>query len=104
MTYVIEVPLKDGGHLLAQVNEADLPPGIEQAARPGEIALKVKDSVESALSQVLPAIKSVGNKIQELAADEMTIEFGLTLGAEVGAIVTKGTAEAHFNVTLTWRR
>jgi hypothetical protein len=39
-----------------------------------------------------------------MAADEVAVEFGIVLGAETGAVIAKGTAEVHFNVTLTWKR
>ena len=32
----------------------------------------------------------------------MTVEFGLTLTAETGVMVAKGSAEVHFTVTLAW--
>ncbi len=32
------------------------------------------------------------------------MEFGLTLGAETGVVVAKGTSEMHFGVTLAWKR
>jgi len=32
------------------------------------------------------------------------VEFGLTLGAETGVVVAKGTSEMHFAVTLGWKR
>jgi hypothetical protein len=32
------------------------------------------------------------------------VEFGLTLGAETGVVVAKGTSEMHFAVTLDWKQ
>jgi hypothetical protein len=34
----------------------------------------------------------------------VSLEFGLTLDVETGVVVTKGTSEMHFTVTLTWKR
>jgi hypothetical protein len=34
----------------------------------------------------------------------MTVEFGLTLTAETGVVVAKGSAEVHFTVTLAWSK
>jgi Trypsin-co-occurring domain 1 len=38
-----------------------------------------------------------------LAPDEVTVEFGLVLGAESGVVVAKGHGEVHFTVTLAWK-
>ena len=104
MAYVIEIPVEDGGRLFAQVTDDDLPDGLELAARPGEIAARAAESVEDALKQITPAIRSVTRNVRELTADEVTIEFGIIFGVEAGVIVAKGSAEAHFAVTLTWKR
>lgn len=36
--------------------------------------------------------------------DEVTIEFGVELSAEVGAVIARTAATAHLQVTLAWRR
>jgi len=33
----------------------------------------------------------------------VSVEFGLTLGAETGVVIAKGTSELHFAVTLAWK-
>jgi hypothetical protein len=104
MTYVIEIPIEGGGLLLAQVGEDDLPDGLELAARRGEIVARARESVEEALDEVMPAIRSVASRVRQLAADEVTVEFGVVFGIEAGAIVAKGSAESHFTVTLCWNR
>lgn len=39
-----------------------------------------------------------------MAPDEVTVEFGIKLGAETGIVVAKGSTEVHFTVTLCWKR
>jgi len=39
-----------------------------------------------------------------MSADEAEVEFGIVLGAEIGAVIAKGTAEVHFTVTLSWKQ
>jgi len=104
MAYVMEVPVTGGGQLLVQIDEDDLPSGVVPAARrrPGQVVVLAKESVQEAIDQVKPAIDAVAERLKSLAADQVTVEFGLLLGAEGGAIVAKGKAEVHFTMTLTW--
>ena len=105
MVYVIEIPVEAGGNLLVQATADDLPDGLELAAvRPGEVAARARESVEAAIDQLKPAINAVADRLKAMAADEVTVEFGIMLGAEAGAIIAKGTAEVHFTVTLNWKR
>lgn len=104
MKYLMEVPVTDGGRMLVQVDEDDLPAGLVPAARlrPGQVVVYAKESVEAAFDQVKPAITAVAARLKAMAADEATVEFGLVLSAEGGAVFAKGKAEVHFTVTLTW--
>jgi Trypsin-co-occurring domain 1 len=104
MAYLVEFPVEGGGRLLVQAGDEDLPGGLELAAvRPGEIAAHASETVEHALDQIKPALESVVERLRALSPDEVTVEFGVVLNAEIGAVVAKGGAEAHFNVGLTWR-
>ena len=105
MAYVIEVPVDAGGRLLVQAGEDDLPGGLELASlRPGEIVARASESVEAAIDQIKPAVNAVSSRLKAMSADEVAVEFGIVLGAESGAVIAKGTAEVHFNVTLSWKR
>jgi len=60
------------------------------------------ETLESALDKVIPGLKAVTGRLRALSPDEATIEFGLTVTAESGVVVAKGSAEVHFTVTMTW--
>jgi len=103
--YLIEVPVEGGGRLLVQVSDAELPGDLQlAAARPGEVVARARQSLEQALDQIKPAIRAVLDRLVAMSADEVSVEFGLTLGAETGVVVAKGTSEMHFAVTLSWTR
>ena len=105
MTYILEVPVEKGGRLLVQAGEDDLPEGLELAAlRPGEVVARARESVETAINQIKPAVSAAVNELKAMSADEVTVEFGIVLGAETGAVIAKGTAEVHFAVTLAWKK
>lgn len=106
MAYLIEVPVEGGGLLRVQAAEEDIPAGLEPAARRGAagvVIVPAKETVQAALDEVRPAIAATAARLRTLAADEVTVEFGLLLGVEGGAIIAKGKGEVHFTVTLTWR-
>jgi hypothetical protein len=105
MAYVIEFPVDAGGNLLVQAGVDDLPDTLELASlRSGEVAIRARESVETAIDQLKPAINAVTARLKAMSADQVAVEFGVVLGAETGAVIAKGTAEVHFTVTLSWTR
>lgn len=104
MAYLIEVPVEGGGHLVVQASDEDLPAELVLAARPGEIAARAGQTLEQALDQLRPAVRAIRNRLAAMAPDEVTVEFGIVLGAETGVVVAKGSTEVHFTVSLSWQR
>ena len=103
MMYLIDVPVEGGGQLLVQAGPEA--PELELATRsPGVAIARAKESVQAAVDQIKPGLEVVLERLKEMAADEVTVEFGVVLGAEAGAVVAKGSAEAHFAVTLAWKK
>jgi Trypsin-co-occurring domain 1 len=103
--YLIEVPVDGGGRLLVQATDDELPGSLELAAlRPGHVVARAGESLEQALDEVKPALRAVAGRLRAMAPDELTVEFGIVLGAETGVVVAKGSADVHFTVSLTWRR
>jgi len=101
----LEVPVEGGGRLLVEVSAAELPGDLELAgARPGEVVARARQTLEQALDQIKPALRAVLDRLVAMSPDEVSVEFGLTLGAETGVVVAKGTSEMHFAVTLGWKR
>ncbi|GAA1855278.1 CU044_2847 family protein [Myceligenerans crystallogenes] len=60
-------------------------------------------SVAAALDAVTPTAHAVARWAREAGPDEVTVEFGLRLGATTSAVITSGTSEVNFAVTMTWR-
>lgn len=104
MTYLMELPVEDGGYLRVQASVSDIDGSLELAAmQPGQIVVKARNSVEHALDEIKPAISSVIGKLRSMSPDEMSVEFGLALTAEAGAVITRGSAEVHFLVSMSWK-
>lgn len=108
MAGVLSYPLGDGGVLAVEAASPGWESGLELAApkeRPQKAEERLRSSgetLESALDKVSPGLKTVAARLRALSPDEATIEFGLTVTAESGVVVAKGSAEVHFTVTMTW--
>jgi hypothetical protein len=105
MDCVLEVPLDSGGTLLVEADRAELPEGLELAtAQPGRMVIRAGESLERSLDRLQPAMAAVSERLRALGPDGFTVEFGLTMAAEAGLVVARGSSEVHFAVTLSWAR
>lgn len=101
--YLVDVPLANGGRL--RVEGADVPGDLElAAARPREVVVKARETLERSLDEVTPAAEAVLQRLGAIGPEEISVEFGLVLSAEAGMVVAKGSSEVHFTVSLVWRR
>ncbi|MGV9384988.1 CU044_2847 family protein [Nonomuraea sp. NPDC003707] len=102
-THLLDVPVEGGGRLLVEMAAGDLPEGLDLAAAPpGAVVARARESLESSLGHLTPALQSLSAKFRALKPDAVTVEFGITLSTEVGVVVAKGSSEVHFAVTLSW--
>lgn len=53
---------------------------------------------------MVSAARSTLAKLRQAHPHEITVEFGIKLTAEAGAVITKTAGECHLNVTLLWRQ
>ena len=107
MKRLIEFPLEDGGSIVVEVDEPAPEGGVVRAARPGEVAAKAGQTFEAALERIKPMAGTIIAKLRGLSdpPDEAVVEFGLKMSGQAGSVVVASVgAEAHYKVTLTWRR
>ena len=99
VTYILD----DGSEIVVEV---DVPQAGMMPATRGGVGEKGRRSFEKALESLRPAAQAVLAKLRSLTEppDEVTVEFGLKLGAEAGAILAASSMEANYKVTLTWKR
>jgi hypothetical protein len=100
MSALVEVPLESGGFILVEMDE-DVA-GVVRASRAGEVVGRAARSIESALDSVAPAAEAVLTKVRGARPSEVTVEFGLKLSAEAGAVITRSAGECNFRVVLKW--
>jgi hypothetical protein len=102
---IVVFPVAEGGVLRVQaadqldVNGRELVP----ATGIGDAVQRAKESLDATIASITPALGVVARQLQRLSPDELTVEFGLLLGAEHGVVVAKGKGEVHFTVTLAWK-
>jgi hypothetical protein len=70
------------------------------------ISTRASQTFDEAISRVRPAAEAIVAQLRSLATapDEVGLEFGLGLSADVGAFIAAASATANFKVTLTWRQ
>lgn len=105
MTYLLEVPLEgDAGVAVFEVDGDVIPGELELASdEPGKATARASRTLEEAVRDTRPVLRRVLDALSDLGPTETSIEFGIKIGGETGVIFAKGTAEASFKVTMTWK-
>ncbi|GAA4018598.1 MULTISPECIES: CU044_2847 family protein [Streptomyces] len=102
MAYVGEMLLDDGQIVLLEV-AGDGPAGVQRVSR-GAVVAGAAETLQQALARVRPALGAVvdGARALPRPPGSVTVEFGITLSAEAGVVVARGSTEAHFTVSMHW--
>jgi len=100
----------DDGHILVAVDSLDnaSEEGVIKAGLHDNIKGTVQDlkvGFDDALDVVHYSAKAFSKKVHSLSEppDEMELSFGLKATASGDLVVAKASAEANFNIKLTWR-
>ncbi|WP_347110839.1 CU044_2847 family protein [Paenarthrobacter sp. S56] len=88
------------GTVLVEVEDGSF--GVDHPGRNEQGILDVGRRLEDALAGVRPAAVAALDSMQELAPENLEIEFGIKLAGDAGAIVSKNVSEGHFIVRITW--
>ena len=106
MVQLVEFPLQGGGSVLVQVEDRD-GGGVTRGWGDRERVVEhAQQSFEQAVSRVQPAIQGLLAQLRALAEtpEQIQVEFGLQLSAEVGAFVAGASTTGNFKVSMTWHR
>jgi hypothetical protein len=65
---------------------------------------KARETFEDALGKVLPAARTVVEKLRTMASrpDEIEVTFGVNLSTMAGAFIASASAASNFSVTVRW--
>lgn len=102
MKHLVEFRLDEGSSIVVEVDEPELA-GTIRATR-GDTIAKAKETLEDALNKVLPATKSIVEKLRGMdnIPDEVEVSFGVKLTTTAGAVIASACAEANFDITIRW--
>ncbi|MBT2418173.1 hypothetical protein J7F01_04740 [Streptomyces sp. ISL-22] len=101
MTALTRIPLDGGGSVL--VEQPGLPDGGPvKAGRVGDTVRELPGTLEGALEPVTEAARAALTQLRKARPDEITVEFGVDLAFEAGAVITKSQAGCHLKVTVSW--
>jgi Trypsin-co-occurring domain 1 len=77
--------------------------GPERVSRDnGAVIAKLDEPLDQAIASARPATETIINTFKALSPHEMTVEFGLSIDAQAGAVFAKAGIGAHFNITMHW--
>lgn len=104
MKHIVEFPLDKGGSILIEVDEAA--PTDDRISIGEQVSQTAQQSFESALEKVKPVADTIMSKVRNLnePADEVEVEFGIKMSAELGAVIASGNAEVNYQINLKWKK
>lgn len=109
---LVEFPLEDGGTVLVQAEDGTAAGGHDGGEvtrgwgnRDERVVLQAQQSFEQAVGRVQPAVQALVRRLRSVAEspEEIKVDFGLELSAEVGAFVAGASSTGNFTVSMTWR-
>ncbi|MGG7574929.1 CU044_2847 family protein [Streptomyces sirii] len=100
--YLARIPLEGGGAILVEAPAAV--EGPVKAGRVGDAIHDLPGNLQGALGSVGEAARATLDQLRKAGPDEITIEFGVDLAVEAGAVITKSSANCHLKVTMAWKR
>jgi hypothetical protein len=74
-----------------------------KAGRIGDTVRDLPTTLEGALEPVTEAARAALTQLRKARPDEISIEFGVDLAFEAGAVITKSLAGCHLKVTVSWK-
>ncbi|MER6447243.1 hypothetical protein DEJ51_29285 [Streptomyces venezuelae] len=105
MAALTRIPLDGGGYVLIEAPDGpDGPDGPVKAGRVRDAVRELPGTLQEALEPVTGAARATLEQLRKVRSDEITVEFGVDLAVEAGAVITKTGAHCHLKVTVKWKR
>ncbi|MFI7295563.1 CU044_2847 family protein [Streptomyces sp. NPDC050121] len=102
VTPLTRIPLDGGGSVLVEQPAAAWD-GPVKAGRVGDAVREMPATLQGALEPITQAARATLDQLRKARADEITVEFGIDLAVEAGAVITKSQAGCHLKVTMSWK-
>jgi hypothetical protein len=97
---VVEVQTGGGTAFFAVDDDAAVGP--ERVSRNGMLVARLDTSLTDALAAARPAAEAVIDVFKQLRPDEISVDFGLAIDAQAGAVFARAGVGAHFNISVKW--
>lgn len=101
MAPLARIPLEGGGFLL--VEQPTVGDGPVKAGRVGDAVRELPETLQAALEPVTEAARATLDQLRKARPDAVTVEFGVDLALEAGAVITKSQAGCHLKVIMSWQ-
>ncbi|SHI22414.1 CU044_2847 family protein [Streptomyces sp. 3214.6] len=102
VTPLTRIPLDGGGSVLVEQPAAAWD-GPVKAGRVGDAVRELPVTLQGALEPITQAARATLDQLRKARPDEITVEFGIDLAVEAGAVITKNQAGCHLKVTMCWK-
>ena len=111
MSRLVQYDLGDNEKLLIEVDSSSAIPrrpgdpntaGRVTRKGVGQVVEEAGQRFEEAIDTIRPTAELIVNRLKGLSPGEISVEFGIKLGAEAGAVITKAITEANFKIDLKW--
>ncbi|MEU1625194.1 CU044_2847 family protein [Streptomyces sp. NPDC020096] len=110
MGQLTRIPLDGGGVIVVETDEGpdggDDEVGRTRVGRGQDTVRQTAETLQSTLARVQPALTAVVGQVRGLAQppDKVSVEFGIKITAEAGAVIARAATEANFTVKAEWSR
>jgi len=103
----VEFPSNGGEAILVEVEDVQATGGTtRRGLSTSAVMERAQTSFEDALEKAPPIASGLIDRLRSIAdsPDEVQVEFGLVLNAELGAVLAAVSAGANYKVTLKWKK
>lgn len=100
MHSLARIPLEGGGAVLVEAG-----PEVDGPVKAGRVADAVRDlprTMQDVMGPIGDTARAVLEQLRQAGPDEVEVEFGVDLSAQVGAVITKGESAVHLKVRVLW--
>ncbi|GGN29919.1 hypothetical protein GCM10011578_066630 [Streptomyces fuscichromogenes] len=105
MRSLARLELDSGGSILLEASDAlEGADGPVKAGRSADRIRELHSTVQGTLAPVRELAAAVVQQLRQAGPDEVTIEFGVDLAAEAGAVIAKTETACHLKVIVAWSR
>ena len=107
---LVEFPLGDGGSVVVAASGPSNGQGAYGPVLRGRVSEAVvtqaSESFETVVQRLQPAAAAVLDAARSgpQTPSEVTVEFGIEMSADLGAVIASTAVQANFKVTITWQR